>query len=294
VKTKNSSADNLGEETKQALEAVLKASRMGDHEEVLRLFLKDQAQHIFPKGQHTLKWLTDRIGRRATSRLVGILSEAPCFNCRHGLLGCDNCENTGHLGYDFVCEWCLSLGRVPCGFCDCTGLASIDFIPLGLRLAVFAIRIKNAEKRLDGLLQIPTPSAESAVAAFNKRAELLFALNREISVLQTTVGVAGDLVTVPRNLRGRVTRITNEAVRIAAKSTRRLSTTVETMLNACKLCAENAQRGSKAHKLAMARVKYFGALLDTDPPLKGTYFEHPLLTKAADRLTQKKKSRKRR
>jgi hypothetical protein len=166
-------------------------------------------------------------------------------------------------------------------------------MPLGLRLAVFAVRLKNAEKRLDELLQIPMPSAQSAAAAFSKRAELLFALNREISILQTTVGVAGDLVKVPRNLRGRVTRITNEAVRIAAKSTSRLSVTMEAMLQACKLCVENTPKGSNAHKLAEARVDCFGSLLETDPPLKGTYFEHPLLAKAADQLMQKK-TRKRR
>lgn len=289
MKTNNLLTDSSTSEEKQALESVLKALRRGDRNEVLRLFLKDQAQSLFPKDQHTLGWLTDTIGKRATTRLVDALATLPCFNCEGGLLECDNCDDGGRLENEFACELCLGLRRIPCDFCGGTGLASVDFIPLGLRLAVFAVRIQNAEKRLQRLLQLPMPSAQCTLRAFDRRTDFLFALNREVSVLETAVGVAGGLVAVPRNLKSRVTRIANEAVRIAKKSEKRLTATVKAMIGASSLSIENHQKGSNAHKLAVARMKYLRALLDADPRFKGTYLEHPLLNEAAKKLVQKKK-----
>ncbi|MBN2269551.1 MAG: hypothetical protein JXN61_02995 [Sedimentisphaerales bacterium] len=288
VNIEDSSNDSLTEEQKKALESVLEALRSGDRDKVLRLFLKDQARNLFPENEHTLKWLVGTIGKAAATRLVVALATLPCFNCKSGLLECDNCNDGGRLENEFVCESCLGLGRIPCDFCGGTGLASVDFIPLGLRLAVFAVRIQNAEKRLLRLIQLPMPSAQSAVRAFHKRADLLFALNREISVLETAVGVTRDYVNAPRNLKGRITRIANEAVRIARKSEKRLTATVKAMLGASSLSIDSYPKGSNAHKLAVARTNFLGALLDSDPQFKGTYLEHKLLNETAEKLFSKK------
>ena len=289
MKTKNLPSDGVAAEQKQALELILGALRKGDPDKVLRLFLREQAQNLFPDDRRTLEWLARTIGRRPTARLVSVLAASPCFNCEYGLVGCDNCEDAGHFDDEFICESCLGLGRLPCDFCGGTGLASIDFMPLGLRLAVFAIRVKNAEKQFERLLQVPMPSAQCAVRAFNRRTDFLFALNRQISVLETTVGVVRNFVKVPHSLKGRVTRIANEAVRISLRGENKLASTVEAMLGACRACTESNEKGSKAYKLAVARMKYFGSLLQMHPRFKGTYLEHPFLSEAAKKQLQKKK-----
>jgi hypothetical protein len=109
-----------------------------------------------------------------------------------------------------VCESCLGLTKTPCDFCGGSGWASIDCIPPGLRLAVFSVRLENAEKNIEGILetQLPNLSQEKATAVFNKCVDSLFELNRQIGVLESTVGITRNLIEVPVNLKKQVSKIT--------------------------------------------------------------------------------------
>lgn len=274
---------------KQALDSFLKILKQGYSDEIAQIFLKDQARNLFPKGGDTLKWLTNNIGKKAAQKTVFAFASLVCFNCREGLGSCKNCNGDGHIDYEMVCETCLGLSKVPCDFCGGTGWASIDCIPPGLRLAVFGVRLEIAEKNIEDKLetQLPNLSKENATAVFNKCIDLLFDLNRQIGVLESTVGITRNLIEVPINLKKQVSKITRKCVLIALKGEKRLGEIIETMIEACKLQKENEEKGSKMHKFVAAQIKFYSELLITRPRYAGTYLEHPFLNEAAKSYNSK-------
>lgn len=278
--------------TEQALDYLTKSLQEGSGYETVRLFLEEQAHNLLPRGGEILEWLTNKIGGKATKQLVAAVAGLRCLNCEKGLLPCDACADGGRLGYDMICEPCLGFGEVPCDFCGGTAQASIDFIPAGLRLPVFAVRLGNGEKRIGELLNchIEPVSKEHAGRTFDECVALLFDLNSQISVLESAVGVAKDMVEVPRKLRKRVSGVIHQSLRLATKGEARLVEIVETMVLASKLQRDYAEEGSKTGRLAAARVEFFGSLLTAMPRFAGTYLEHPLLNEAAKRLAANKGS----
>jgi len=278
--------------TKLALESLLNTLQRGHSDEVLRLFLKDQAHDIFPKGHDTLNWLTNNMGKKATARFIRALARLACFNCKGGLRTCENCDGAGHFDHEMVCESCMGLASVSCNFCGGTGLASIDFIPIGLRLAVFAVRLENAEKQIAVLLKKPIKStpAEDPTGAFGDCVDVIFNLNRQISVLENAVGVAKDMIEVPRRLSLKVSKITGEAVRAAIKGQKQLSETVAYMISVCELQAKKEVKGTKTYKLEVARKKYYSSMLNSIPCFADTYLEHASLNEAAKKLIPNKGS----
>jgi hypothetical protein len=293
--TKTGARRTTDSRTNEALESLMKALQAGHSHEALELFLKDQACEIFPKGHDTLKWLNDNIGKKASTRLIGAFACLACFNCERGLRECENCDGAGHFDHDMVCESCLGLRSTSCDFCGGTGLASIDFIPIGLRLAVFAVRLENAEKHIADLFKEPitSSSTQDPDGAFGNCVDVLFNLNRQISVLESAVGVSTDLIEVPDGLSKRVSRIKHKAVRVAINGEKGLAQTVARMVGACDLQARNAKEGTETGKLARARKKFYSSLLNSKPPFAGTYLEHISLNKAAKRLIANKGSRDR-
>ena len=287
---KNAENEPSNLNTRQALDSFLKTLKQGQNDEIVQLFLKDQAFNFFPKGGDTLKWLTNNLGKKAATKTVLAFASLVCFNCKEGLQSCKNCNGTGHIDYEMVCESCLGLTKTPCDFCGGTGWASIDCIPPGLRLAVFSVRLEIAEKNIESILekQLPKLSQENATAVFNKCADLLFDLNRQIGVLESTVGITRSLIKVPDNLKRQVSKITRKCVPIALRGEKKLGAIIETMVAACKLQKEDEEKGSKMHKFAAAQMKFYGRLFDTRPRFAGTYLEHPFLNEAYKKLMPNK------
>jgi len=290
AKEKNVSNEPSSLNTEQTLESFLKALQQGHGDEIVQLFLEDQARNLFPKGGDTLKWLTDNIGKKAATKLIMAFARLECFNCKNGLRQCKNCDGTGQFDYEMVCESCLGLASVPCDFCGGTGWASIDCIPLGLRLAVFGVRLQSAEKQVESMLEERPPhlSEENAVGIFRKCVDSLFDLNRQISVLESTVGIARDMIEVPVKLKRQVSKITRKCVLVAVRGEKRLGEIIEAMIAACKLQSESEEKGSKMQKFVAARTKFYSALLNARPQFAGTYLEHPFLNEAAKRLIPNK------
>jgi hypothetical protein len=284
--TKARSRKTRASKTKQAIESILKELQRGNSHELLRLFPKDQACEIFPKGHNTLKWLTSNMGKKNTAQFISALASIACFNCKEGLWTCENCDGAGHFEHEMVCESCLGLALISCNYCGGTGLASIDFIPIGLRLAVFAIRLENAEKQIAALLKKPVTSvsAKEPDRAFSDCVTSLLSLNRQISVLDSAVGVAKDMIKVPRHLSHQVSKITSEAVRVAIKGQKRLSETVAYMIGVFEMQAKNGKKGTKMYKLTVARKQFYSSLLNSTPPFAGTYLEHTSLNEIAKKL----------
>jgi hypothetical protein len=283
---KAESCKTTASKTKQAIESILKELQRGNSHELLRLFAKDQACEIFPKGHNTLKWLTHNMGKENTAHFISALASIACFNCKEGLQTCENCDGAGHFEHEMVCESCLGLALISCNFCGGTGLASIDFIPIGLRLAVFAVRLENAEKQIATLLKKPVTSvsAKEPTEAISDCVTFLLSLNRQISVLESAVGVAKDMIKVPRHLSHQVSKITRDAVQVAIKGQKRLSETVAYMIGIFEMQAKNGKKGTKMYKLTVARKQFYSSLLNLSPPFAGTYLEHVSLNNAAKKL----------
>jgi hypothetical protein len=284
--SKTGACKTMASTTKQALTALLKELQRGNSHELLRLFAKDQACEIFPKGYDTFKWLTRNLGKKNTAQFISALSSLACFNCKEGLQTCENCDGSGHFEHEMVCETCLGLASISCNFCGGTGLASIDYIPISLRLAVFAVRLENAEKQIAALLKKPVTSisAKEPTRAFSDCATSLLSLNRQISVLESAVSVAKDMIKVPRNLSHQFSKITRDAVQVAIKGQKRLSETVTYMIGIFEMQAKNGKKGTKMYKLTVARKQFYSSLLNSSPPFAGTYLEHISLNDAAKRL----------
>jgi len=283
AKGKNVSKEPSSVNTKQALESFLKVLQQGHNDEIVQRFLENQARNLFPKGGDTLKWLTDNIGKKGATKTVVAFAHLECFDCKEGLRPCENCNDAGHFSHEMVCESCLGLASVPCDFCGGTGWASIDCIPLGLRLAVFGVRLESAEKQVEGIFkkELPHLSEKNAVQVFKECVDLLFDLNRQISILESTVGIARNMIEVPSNLKGQMSKIARKCVIIAVKGEKKLGEIIETMIAACKLQSESDEKGSKMQKLAAARTKFYSSLFKSRPRFSCTYLEHPLLNEAA-------------
>lgn len=268
--------------TKQALASFLKAIQQGHSDEIVQLFLKDQARNLFPKVGDTLKRLTNKIGKKAVTKTVVAFARLACFDCKEGLRSFENCNGTGHFDYEMFCESSLGLTKAPCDFCGGTGWASIDCIPPGLRLSVFGIRIEGAEQQIIIMLEerLPQIPKEKATANFNKCVYSLFDLNRQISVLESTVGITRNLIEVPVNLKKQVSKISRKCVVIALSGEKGFGEIIETMFAAYKFQSESEEKGSKMQKLATAQTKFYNGLLNSNPPFAGTYLEHQFLNEA--------------
>jgi len=283
AKGKNVSNELSSLTTEQALDSFQKALQQGHSDEIVQMFLESQARNLFPKGGDTLKWLTDNIGKKAVTKTVVAFASLACFDCKEGLRPCENCNGTGHFDYEMVCESCLGLASVPCDFCGSIGWASIDCIPVGLRLAVFGVRLESAEKQVESMFkkELLHLSEKNAVQVFKECVDLLFDLNKQISVLESTVGIARNMIEVPSNLKGQMSKITRKCVIIAVKGEKKLEEIIETMIAACKLQSESEEKNSKIQKFAAARTKFYSSLFNSRPRFSSTYLEHPLLNEAA-------------
>jgi hypothetical protein len=136
------------------------------------------------------------------------------------------------------------------------------------------------------LLAEPTTSssAQDPKAAFSDCVDALFNLNRQISVLESAVGVSADLLEASNRLSKRLSRIARKAVRVGSKGEKRLMQIVACMVVACELQAKNTKESTERGKLARARKKFYGSLVNSRLPFAGTYLEHMPLTEAAEKL----------
>ncbi len=290
ARRKNVSNEPSRLDTEQALESLLTALQRGRSDEIVQLFLEDQARNLFPKGGDTLKWLAGNIGKRATTKVIVAFARLACFDCKQGLRPCENCNGAGHFDYEMVCEPCLGLTAVPCGFCGGSGWASIDCIPPGLRLAAFGVRLESSEKQIERMLKVRLPrlSEGNAGGVFKESVNLLLGLNRQISVLESTVGVTRDMIDIPVNLKRQVSEIGRKCALVAISGEKRLGEIIQTMIAACRLKGESEEKGSKMQKFAAARTEFYSSLFNAGPRFAGTYLEHPLLNEAARKLVVNK------
>ncbi len=288
------SKDLSDSQIQYALQDLVKQLERDDAAKAVRLFLQDQTRSLFPKSGDVLEWLTKNAGKNTTKRLISACTHFSCLNCKKGLRRCKNCDGTGHFGYEMICEKCLGFGAVSCDFCGGTGWAAIDFVPEGLGPVVFASHIKIAEKRLTKLLkkQPLRPSRKDAIRVFNECKHLLLNLNRQISVLETAVGITKEIANIPDNLEEQTYKLRTLSINAGLKDKRRLGKIVQSTTTGLKLYANNQRKDSKMYKLAKARASFYNSLLKSSPKFTGTYLEHPFLNEAAEKTILKKRFQK--
>ena len=290
------SMDLSDSQIQYALQDLVKQLERDDADKAVRLFLQDQTRNLFPKSGDVLEWLTKNAGKNTTKKLISACTHFSCLNCKKGMMRCKNCDGTGHFGYEMVCEPCLGFGSLSCDFCGGTGWAAIDFVPEGLRPVVFASRIKIAERRLTKLLkkQPPRPSQKEATRVFNECKHLLLNLNRQISVLETAVGITKEIANIPDKLEEQTYKLRTLSINAGLKGKRRLGKIVQSMTTGLKFYADNQRKDSKMYQLAKARASFYNSLLKSAPEFTGTYLEHPFLNEAAEKTIFKKAPKRKR
>jgi len=153
------------------------------------LLVEGLSHSVVKKNADLTPWLRSRFGAVGAKRLLKALTHFPCFYCKRGLLKCPSCGGRGRASGDWPCEPCVALGMARCDFCDGSGWATYNFVPVGLRLPVIIARVQAATMELKLLLRQPSPSAakgkpESIEKAVAKQ---LLALNRLAGIFENAL-----------------------------------------------------------------------------------------------------------
>jgi predicted transcriptional regulator len=266
--------------------------KRGNYRTAINFFLQNQATGLFPKGQKVISWLIETIGKNATLKFIICFATQPCFNCSKGLLKCDVCNGKGYYGDEMICESCLGLHMKPCNFCFGAGWCTIDFVPPGLRFAIFIERIKITEKKIKDLLvkKLPKVSNRNVSKTLKEYVRYFFELNKQISVLETTTGITKQLVkaSTTEKHKKQLSEITRKCVRTALGLKRRLDQIARQIATLSKMEAEHHKPESKLYRFMTTRATSLRSQFLSSPPWADTYLEHALLNKAVAKPSPRK------
>jgi hypothetical protein len=260
-----------------AIETVLKELAQGNADAAVRIFLKDQVSFSFPKDTDMIKWLIENFGKDATKKVIKVFTHAHCLNCKKGLQKCEGCGGSGHFKHDIVCDSCFGLGSTICNFCGGTGWATIDFVPAGLRFAVFVDRLKTAAAKAREICNQPLalPQKAAVSGTLSEHAQLLVDLNRQIAILEGVVSAPMQIVRLAHVPMPKISEIARTSITIALKSKKRLLEIVGAMANAAQIESGNYNKESKEYQIAAKRGDFYRSRIASVPPLAGTFLEHP-------------------
>lgn len=177
--------DHVGSSGAGAQDAcVLKAC---DPDQLVREFLQAAAHGSMPVGDALPPWMLQRFGPKGLATLVQACASYPCAMCAGGVDSCASCGGTG-IRQHLVCDACLGLGKSRCSFCGGSGRFPVEDLPLGLRTAIMAERLRqNAVSGRSASLP-RTSNRPLDGAAFGRHAfALLLQWNRFLSVIENAV-----------------------------------------------------------------------------------------------------------
>lgn len=182
-------AGPVPEAVQQLFTQVVAVLEKGDREEAVRQFLQGASHGLLRDDAPLTQWLTQVAGKERAARVIEALAVHPCFYCQHGYALCEVCGGSRRSTFGGVCDQCLGLGQSFCDFCNGSGWAAIDFVPVGLRRAVVLARVRLAIAKTRTLLDQPLPAADSQdlQQAGHASAALLAALNRSMGVLENAL-----------------------------------------------------------------------------------------------------------
>lgn len=262
--------------TKKALLAILAALDVEATGEAIRLLTEAISQGLIPQRVPLGQWLTEAIGSRMAGRLVEGFATRPCFYCEHGHTLCQDCDGRGRNEDGRICGRCVGLGREFCEFCNGSGLLAIDTVPPDLRLAVVLARVRQVAKTLDALLRQPLPSVRNSAPreAASACAKLLFALNRNLGVLENAAVAVMGFSTAQSPLADTGARITKTCVKAGVRLERRIRRILCRMAGIARRWAKEASSPA-VRQASMQRAAHY--LQVVRERLVRTPLEHPRL-----------------
>jgi hypothetical protein len=288
---KNSQADlTPNSKFPPLVEEMLAHLKNGRIVEAAKLFLKGQADGIFPPDHHLPEKLVQTIGADVTNRIIVAFAHYPCPFCKKGRLECRDCGGHGHISHEIICERCLGLGIVRCDFCDGSGWMAMRDVPEGLRIAVFTMRAQTALKRLNLIFAepVPRPSKNKPLIALKKLAQLLVKVDRYMGVLENVLLMADKLRVSEPLLKNKIGETSQRCVEAAAKSKEYVRKIIDCMVVSARLEMMAAENGSSEHELAKKRMEFYKGLLEKSDIFASLSEQHPFLEKAIKKTVPKK------
>ncbi len=126
------------------------------------------------------------LDRESAAKLIQAYARYKCFYCRKGLEPCRECSSASRRSAARYCETCLGLRVVRCDFCDGSGWATYNIVPVGLRLPVAAARTAIAQRELSELLK----RSQQRPADLKLLGTRLVALNRYAGIFENALDAA--------------------------------------------------------------------------------------------------------
>lgn len=149
------------------------------------LLVEGLSHSVVKKNADLTPWLRSQFDAGGAKRLLTALTHFPCFYCKRGLLKCPSCGGRGRASGDWPCEPCVALGMARCDFCDGSGWATYNFVPVGLRLSVIISRVQAASSELKVQLRQRSPATTSGKTVAVARQ--LLALNRLAGIFENAL-----------------------------------------------------------------------------------------------------------
>lgn len=284
----------LNSEVSPLVEKMMALLKNGRIVEAAKLFLKGQADGIFPPDHNLPEKLVQTIGAKTTNRIIVAFAHYPCPFCKKGRAECPDCKGRGHISHEMICERCLGLGVVRCDFCDGSGWMAMQDVPEGFRIAVFTMRAQTALKRLDLIFTepLPGPSKDSPFTALKKSARLLIKVDRYMGVLENVLMMAEKLRISEPRFKNKIGRITQLCVGAAAKGKKYVREIIDCMAVSARLEMEVTKKGSSKYNLAKKRMEFYRSLLGESDIFASLSDQHPFLEKTIRGSVSKKPRRK--
>jgi hypothetical protein len=275
---------------------VILGLQAGRGEKAADMFLRAQAQGILPANRDIVKKLLDILGKNTSDRLVAAFAFHPCQFCTKGRIKCENCDGSGHIEQQAVCEQCFGLGVAKCSFCNGSGWLALADIPEGIRAPAL---VKRAEKTLNDAesvlaLPLPRPSKNNPGSSLKKYAALWVAMDKMTGVLENIVVAFQTSIVPSSQLDEQLHDLVQQAVRMGAKLKQQIREIITVMQKSAQMQAQAAPLGSDHAKLAKNRAEFYRSLLDKSDIVYNLSDTHSFLEEAIKKRLSGKNSPKNR
>jgi hypothetical protein len=144
-------------------------------EEAVRAVLEAGGGGVLGESEQWMVFAREELGETLLRCVIVACAEFACEHCTRGFCGCEICAEAEPAGEFARQADPGDIGVAPCGRCNGTALAPIEFFPAPLRLAVAEARVELASR---GLLAVAESEAGPPAGAWDRYSEL--ARNRAI------------------------------------------------------------------------------------------------------------------
>ncbi|MBE7506825.1 MAG: hypothetical protein HS101_11135 [Planctomycetia bacterium] len=246
------------------------------------LLVEGLSQSVVKKNTDLTPWLRSQFGAAGAKQLLKALAHFPCFYCKRGLLKCPSCGGRGRASGDWPCEPCVALGMARCDFCDGSGWATYNFVPVGLRLSVIIARVQAGSAELKVLLKKPP-----ATASRGRPGEVAKAVSSQLLALNRLAGIFENALDATRAFRKGSTankQIIQRIRKTCIAGWKKIAPRLRDCLAGLQRAAadEVAASNGAQKKYAQRKMDFYERLATAKHFMKSnTGIDHPFLARAA-------------